>query len=78
MTPVAVTATCCGYDTASGGFLKSAMLAMLIPHLNVGAQKWMVFGPAGWFQKALAYASNPELCALAMLRKRVRPFNPDT
>lgn len=28
------------------------MLAKLMPHLNVGAQKWMVFGPAGWFQNA--------------------------
>lgn len=24
----------------SGGFEKSAILAMLMPHLNVGAQKW--------------------------------------
>lgn len=27
----------------SGGLAMSAMLAMLIPHLNVGAQKWTVF-----------------------------------
>lgn len=30
---------CCGYDSISGGFEKSAAFAVIIPHLNVGAQK---------------------------------------
>ena len=50
ITPVAVTANCCGYDTFSGGRCKSARFAMLMAHLKVGAQKWMVFGP--WRQHA--------------------------
>ena len=37
ITPVVVTASCWGYETCSGGRLKSAMLAMLMPHLKVGA-----------------------------------------
>ena len=37
MMPVAVTASCCGYDTFSAGRCMSARLAMLIPHLKVGA-----------------------------------------
>ncbi len=32
-------------------------------HLKVGAQKWMVLGPAGWFQKAASF----ELAPVAML-----------
>ncbi len=36
----------------STGRCMSAMFARLMPHLNVGAQKWIVLGPAGWFQKA--------------------------
>ena len=31
----------------------------LIAHLKVGAQKWMVFGPAGWFQKAASFELVP-------------------
>lgn len=31
---------CCGYESFSGGLAKSAILAMLMPHLKVGAQKW--------------------------------------
>lgn len=31
---------CWGYEIFSGGLAKSAILAMLIPHLKVGAQKW--------------------------------------
>lgn len=31
---------CWGYESFSGGLEKSAILAMLMPHLNVGAQKW--------------------------------------
>eukprot|EP00963_Diacronema_lutheri_P001264 scaffold80_cov325-Pavlova_lutheri.AAC.54 len=62
--PVAVTATCCGYDTRSTGRWKSAMLANEMPHLKVGAQKWMVLGPAGWFQSACARdAKLIETCA---------------
>lgn len=30
---------CCGYEIFSGGLEKSTMLARLIPHLKVGAQK---------------------------------------
>ena len=40
--------TCCGIDIFSTGRCRSAMLAMEIIHLAVGAQKWMVKGPAGW------------------------------
>lgn len=32
--------SCCGVEIFSGGRCRSAMLAMEIPHLNVGAQKW--------------------------------------
>ena len=31
--------------------------------MKVGAQKWMVLGPAGWFQKAASF----ELAPVAML-----------
>lgn len=31
---------CWGYDIFSGGLAKSAILAILMPHLKVGAQKW--------------------------------------
>jgi hypothetical protein len=31
---------CCGVDTFSAGRAMSAIFAMLMPHLNVGAQKW--------------------------------------
>ena len=31
---------CCAYETLSGGRCRSAMLANVMPHLNVGAQKW--------------------------------------
>lgn len=31
---------CWGYETFSGGLVESARLAMLMPHLKVGAQKW--------------------------------------
>ena len=37
ITPVAVTAHCCGVEMASTGLEKSAMLAKVIPHLKVGA-----------------------------------------
>lgn len=56
--PVAVTAHCMGVDTWSGSRERSDKLAMLMPHLNVGAQKKIVFGPAGWFKKALKFAPN--------------------
>lgn len=46
--PVAVTAIYIGYESSSGGFSKSLMFANEMPHLNVGAQKKMVLGPAGW------------------------------
>ena len=32
-------------------------------HLKVGAQKWIVLGPAGWFQKAASF----ELAPVAMV-----------
>lgn len=50
--PEAATAICCGYEIASGGIEKSETFAIEMPHLNVGAQKWMVLGPVGWFQSA--------------------------
>ena len=31
---------CWGYESFSGGLEKSATLAILMPHLKVGAQKW--------------------------------------
>lgn len=31
---------CWGYESFSGGLEKSAIFAMLMPHLKVGAQKW--------------------------------------
>ena len=34
MRPVAVTAICCGYDSNSGGLLKSEMFAKVIPHCS--------------------------------------------
>ena len=37
MTPVAVTAHCCGVEIVSAGLEKSAMLAKVMPHLKVGA-----------------------------------------
>ena len=39
MRPVAATADCCGKLIVSGGFFMSRTFAMLMPHLNVGAQK---------------------------------------
>eukprot|EP00285_Hemiselmis_virescens_P009820 CAMPEP_0173393718 /NCGR_PEP_ID=MMETSP1356-20130122/22273_1 /TAXON_ID=77927 ORGANISM="Hemiselmis virescens, Strain PCC157" /NCGR_SAMPLE_ID=MMETSP1356 /ASSEMBLY_ACC=CAM_ASM_000847 /LENGTH=127 /DNA_ID=CAMNT_0014351783 /DNA_START=113 /DNA_END=493 /DNA_ORIENTATION=+ len=52
MIPVADSAHCWLKDTFSTGRLMSARPAATSPHLKVGAQKWIVFGPAGWFQKA--------------------------
>lgn len=57
MSPVTVTAVCCGTDKSSGGREKSLTLAAVMPHFIVGAQKKMVFGPAGWFQNDLALAA---------------------
>jgi len=47
MNPVAVIASYWFADMFSAGFEKSPMLAMVIIHLKVGAQKKMVKGPAG-------------------------------
>ncbi|KAL3814525.1 hypothetical protein ACJIZ3_015793 [Penstemon smallii] len=58
---VAITA-CWGNDTVSGGFENSEMFAMLSPHLNVGAQKWIVFGPAGWFHRARSFEFIFQIC----------------
>jgi hypothetical protein len=40
--------------------LKSAILAKVMPHLKVGAQKWMVLGPAGWFKNARNRPARPD------------------
>ncbi len=40
MSPVAATAVCWGVLTRSTGRVRSARLAMVIAHLNDGAQKW--------------------------------------
>jgi hypothetical protein len=40
----------------SAGFLKSPMLAMVMSHLKVGAQKKMVKGPAGCRRRLRAEA----------------------
>ncbi len=55
--PVMVTALCCGTLKSSGGREKSFTFAAVMPHFIVGAQKKMVFGPAGWFQNARALAA---------------------
>ena len=44
-----------------------AMFAKLMPHLKVGAQKWMVLGPAGWFHSATRRW--PTVGAAAMARR---------
>jgi hypothetical protein len=44
MKPVAVMASCWFAETFSAGFLKSPMLAMVMSHLKVGAQKNIVNG----------------------------------
>lgn len=49
----------------SAGRQKSAMLASVMPHLNVGAQKWMVLGPAGWFQNAIRRELEAAMAATA-------------
>jgi len=54
MRPVSATADCCGMERSSGGRLKSLIFAAVMPHFIVGAQKKIVFGPAGWFQNPLA------------------------
>ena len=54
MRPVSATADCCGTERSSGGRLKSLIFAAVMPHFIVGAQKKIVFGPAGWFQIPLA------------------------
>ena len=59
--PVVATAACCGTDRSSGGREKSLMFAAVIPHFIVGAQKKMVFGPAGWFQNAAADCMSPAM-----------------
>lgn len=38
-TAPSVCLTCCGVETCSTGLERSAMLAMVMHHLNVGAQK---------------------------------------
>jgi hypothetical protein len=38
----------------SAGFEKSPMLAMVMSHLKVGAQKKIVKGPAGWRRRLRA------------------------
>ena len=47
MTPVHAIANCWFADMFSAGLLKSPMFAIVIIHLNVGAQKKIVKGPAG-------------------------------
>lgn len=42
----------CEADRCSAGRHISLMPASTKPHLKVGAQKWMVLGPAGWLMKA--------------------------
>lgn len=47
MRPVAVTASCCGYEICSTGRSKSEMLDREIAHLKVGAQKTAWIGRLG-------------------------------
>jgi hypothetical protein len=39
------------------------MFAAVIPHFIVGAQKKIVFGPAGWLMKLLTAANRPDAMA---------------
>ena len=52
--PVAAKLADCEMDNWSAGRRRSLKLAMTRVHLNAGAQKNTVFGPAGWFHKGLS------------------------
>jgi hypothetical protein len=54
MNPVHVIASYWLAEMFSAGLLKSPMLAMVMSHLKVGAQKKMVKGPAGCSSKVRA------------------------
>ena len=52
--PVADKAMFWDNDSFSAGLLRSFTPAITSPHLNIGAQKKIVLGPAGWFKKAVS------------------------
>ena len=54
MNPVHVIASYWLAEMFSAGLLKSPMLAMVMSHVKVGAQKKMVKGPAGCSSKVRA------------------------
>ena len=66
--PVVATAACWGTERSSGGREKSLTFAAVIPHFIVGAQKKMVLGPAGWFQKAAADCMRPAIAPVTVVR----------